>query len=83
MEYIHEERNVLPKTFCQELIEKFESDSRKAEGLSSDGIVSKIKKRTDLSIEQITGWDLECNRLDKAFRITLSKYNQFTYCRTI
>jgi hypothetical protein len=74
MEYIHEERNVLPKTFCQELIEKFESDSRKAEGLSSDGIVSKIKKRIDLSIEQITGWNLECNRLDKAFRTTLSKY---------
>jgi len=74
MEYIHEERNVLPKTFCQELIEKFESDSRKAEGLTSDGIVSKIKKRIDLSIEQITGWNLECKRIDKVFHTAFRNY---------
>ena len=74
MEYIYEERNMLPKTFCRELIEKFESDSRKEEGTTQGGTVLKIKKCTDLSIEEITGWKLERNRLDKAFRTALSKY---------
>jgi len=74
MEYIYEERNMLPKTFCRELIEKFESDSRKEEGTTQGGTVLKIKKCTDLNIEEITGWKLERNRLDKAFRTALSKY---------
>ena len=74
MEYIYEAHNILPKTFCKEMIEKFESDSRKVEGLTSDGIVSKIKKRTDLSIEHITGWDVESNCLKEAFNTAFTKY---------
>jgi len=74
MEYIHEERNMLPKTFCRELIEKFDRDSRKAEGLTKGGTVLKIKKCTDLKIALYADWELECNRLDKAFRTALSKY---------
>ena len=74
MEYIHEERNVLPKTFCRELIEKFESDSRKEEGKTNNGTVSKIKIRTDLSIAHITGWGVEYNRLNDTFYIAFTKY---------
>ena len=75
MEYIHEERNMLPKTFCRELIEKFERDSRKREGqVSFGGVNIKLKKRTDLPIEEITGWKLESNRLIDAFNTALTKY---------
>ena len=75
MEYIHEERNVLPKTFCRELIEKFESDSRKRPGKLQDGVIDDtVKKCTDLNIETITGWGVESKRLDDAFRTAFVDY---------
>ena len=76
MEYIHEERNMLPKTFCKELIEKFESDSRKEEGTINSGtiIAPKIRKCTDLFIERCDDWGVECTRLNDAFYIALSNY---------
>ena len=77
MEYIYEERNVLPKTFCRELIEKFESDSRKKEGITSGGTVHKIKKRTDLQIESITGWGVEINRLKEVFNTAFINYRNY------
>ena len=75
MEYIHEERNVLSKTFCRELIDKFESDSRKRTGNVLGGHVdTTLKKCTDLVIEHITDWKLEINRLDKAFHTAFRNY---------
>ena len=74
MEYIYEAHDMIPKTFCRELIEKFDRDSRKAEGLTKGGTVLKIKKCTDLKIESYADWKLECNRIDKAFRTALSEY---------
>jgi len=75
MEYIHEERNVLSKTFCQEMIEKFESDYRRRPGYLQGGHVdTTIKKCTDLSIERITGWGVECNRIEKAFNTAFRNY---------
>ena len=78
MEYIYEAHNILPKTFCKEMIEKFESDSRKAEGELLDGfrvfVDTTMKKRTDLNLETNTGWKLECNRIGKAFRTAFRNY---------
>jgi hypothetical protein len=74
MEYIYEAHNMLPKTFCQELIEKFDRDSRKEEGITNYGTVSKMKKRTDLNIECITGWGLESKRLYDTFRTAFRNY---------
>jgi|TARA_B110000240_G_scaffold127504_1_gene141801 hypothetical protein len=75
MEYIHEERNVLPKTFCRELIEKFESDSRRGPGKLKSGVIDHmLKKYTDLSIELITGWGVETNRLKEVFNTAFTKY---------
>ena len=78
MEYIYEAHDMIPKTFCRELIEKFESDSRKAEGELLDGfrvfVDTTMKKRTDLNIETNTGWKLECNRIGKAFRTAFRNY---------
>jgi hypothetical protein len=77
MEYILEEHNVLPKTFCRELIEKFESDSRKQQGEIGGGsarVDTTLKNCIDLYIEEITGWKLESNRIDKAFRTAFRNY---------
>ena len=77
MEYIHEERNVLPKTFCRELIEKFESDYRKAEGeLRGGAIDHRLKKCIDLNIALYADWELERNRIDKAFRTAFRNYQK-------
>ena len=75
MEYIHEERNILPKTFCRELIEKFESDSRRRPGKVQGGAINhKVKKCTDLLIQNVTGWGVECTRLTDVFNTALTKY---------
>ena len=74
MEYISEAHNMLPKTFCQELIEKFDRDSRKEEGITNYGTVSKMKKRTDLSIDAITGWGVESKRLYDTFLTAFRNY---------
>jgi hypothetical protein len=75
MEYIHEERNVIPKTFCTELIEKFESDSRKREGKTKRGAIEhRVKKCTDLNIALYADWELERNRIDKVFRTAFRNY---------
>jgi len=78
MEYIHEERNVLSKTFCRELIDKFESDSRKEEGtiaINGDvNRVNKVKKCTDLKIGMYNDWMVECKRIDKVFHTAFRNY---------
>lgn len=75
MEYIYEERNILSKTFCRELIEKFESDSRKYEGMIGTGRVDNtVKTCTDLSLEECTGWNLEIKRLNDAFHTAFENY---------
>jgi len=64
MEYIHEERNMLPKTFCQELIEKFESDSRKQQGKLQNGHVDNtMKKCIDLDLRCCPHWEVQNGRL--------------------
>jgi hypothetical protein len=79
MEYIHEQRNVLSKTFCRELIDKFESDSRKYKGMIGiDRVVdTRFKECTDLPIENITGWGVESKHLDDAFNTAFIDYKNY------
>jgi hypothetical protein len=75
MEYIYEAHNMLPKTFCKEMIEKFESDSRRRQGETQGGVIDHtLKKCTDLSIEGITGWGVESTRLNNAFNTAFIDY---------
>lgn len=78
MEYIYEMPNMLPKTLCQEIIEKFESDSRRRPGeLQSGAINPKVKKCTDLSIEAITGWGTQTTRINNAFNEAFVGYQNY------
>ena len=75
MEYIYEAHNILPKTFCKEMIEKFDSDSRRRQGEVQGGAINhEVKKCTDLSIEAITGWGVESKRLNDAFNTAFIDY---------
>jgi hypothetical protein len=66
---------MLPKTFCKEMIEKFESDSRRRQGETQGGVIDHtLKKCTDLSIEGITGWGVESTRLNDAFNTAFIDY---------
>jgi hypothetical protein len=78
MEYIYEAHNMLPKTFCQEMIEKFESDSRRRQGEIQGGAIDHtLKKCTDLNIETITGWGVESKRLNDAFNTAFIDYQNY------
>jgi hypothetical protein len=77
MEYIYEAHNILPKTLCKEMIEKFESDSRRRQGETQSGAIDHtLKKCMDLSIEAITDWGVESKRLNDAFNIAFIDYQK-------
>ena len=78
MEYIYEAHNILPKTFCKEMIEKFDSDSRRRPGEVQGGAINhEVKKCSDLSIEGITGWGVESKRLNDAFNTAFIDYQNY------
>ena len=78
MEYIYEAHDMLPKTFCRELIEKFDSDSRKRQGeLGMGGVVTTLKICTDLKIDDITGWGVESKRLNDTFNTAFIDYQNY------
>ena len=78
MEYIYEAHNMLPKTFCKEIIEKFESDSRRRPGEVQGGAIDhKLKKCTDLSIESITDWGVESTCINNAFNTAFIDYQNY------
>jgi len=78
MEYIYEVHDILPKTLCDEIIKKFESDSRRRPGeLQSGTINPTVKKCTDLSIEHITGWGTQSTRINHAFNKAFVDYQNY------
>jgi len=78
MEYIYEAHNMLPKTFCKEMIEKFESDSRRRQGeLQGGAIDHTLKKCIDLSIESITDWGVESTCINNAFNTAFIDYQNY------
>jgi prolyl 4-hydroxylase len=57
MEYVYEARDVIPKSLCDEIIDKFENDPDTDDGRINKGIVNHtVKKSTDLSIYLRPSW---------------------------
>ena len=56
MEYIYEAHNILPKTFCKEMIEKFESDSRRRQGELQGGAIDHDSKKMHRFINRGYYW---------------------------
>ncbi len=71
-QFIWQKKNCLSEEFCKNLIEKFEKDDRKVSGTTDLGLISDLKKSTDLYISQLDGWAEE----DKIFFDVLSEQYQ-------
>ena len=68
-DFVYIKENELDKDFCQHIIDKFEKDDRKSQGIVGGGLRPDIKKSTDLSMTHYSGWEEE----DKIFYKSLNK----------
>ena len=76
-DFVYIKENELDKDFCQHIIDKFEKDDRKSQGIVGGGLRPDIKKSTDLSMTHYSGWEEE----DKIFYKSLNK-NIINYEKT-
>jgi hypothetical protein len=72
--YITEYPNALDEEFCNHLIEKFDKDPRKVDGVVGGGYNPKIKKSVDLHISTIGGYEKEDRVLFESLNPRLEKY---------
>jgi hypothetical protein len=60
-ELIFTKKNSLPSEFCSHVIDKFEKDERKFQGLTGKGVDLDVKRSWDLLITNLDGWEEEDN----------------------
>jgi hypothetical protein len=66
---------MVPKTLCEEIIEKFESDYRKRQGqLGSGDVDTTVKNCMDLEIGEWPQWKVQNDRLVRIFTTAYKKY---------
>ena len=75
--FIYTERNALPKSFCNNVIEKFEQDDRKRQGQVGGGVDLDIKRSSDLSISEFCDWESYDKAFYKSLNIGLKRYSNF------
>jgi len=74
-DFIIEYRDVLSQDLCAEIIQRFDSDSRPAPGLTFGGPVGEWKKSTDLNISHFLGeWEDIDQKLFDALSPVLQDY---------
>ena len=76
-DFIYVERDALPKSFCNNVIEKFEQDDRKRQGQVGGGVQLDIKRSSDLSISELDDWKSYDQAFFKSLNGGLKKYIQF------
>ena len=76
-DFIYIERNALPKSFCDNVIEKFEKDDRKRQGQVGGGVHLDIKRSSDLSITQLDDWKSYDEAFFRCLNNGLKKYIRF------
>ena len=76
-DFIYVERDALPKSFCNNVIEKFEQDDRKRQGQVGGGVQLDIKRSSDLSISELDDWKSYDQAFFKSLNIGLKKYIRF------
>jgi len=75
MEFVHVIKNILPSNFCKSIIDKFEVDNDKHQGILGRGHINlNIKKTLDLHIANRTDWDYITDPLGKYLANGLQKY---------
>ena len=76
-DFIYTERGALPKSFCNNVIEKFEQDDRKRQGQVGSGVRLDIKRSCDLSISGKEDWESYDEAFFKSLSDGLKKYVSF------
>ena len=75
--FIYTERDALPRSFCNNVIEKFEQDDRKRQGQVGGGVCLEIKRSSDLSISELDDWKSYDQAFFKSLNGGLKKYIRF------
>ena len=76
-DFIYIERGALPKSFCNNVIEKFEQDDRKRQGQVGGGVCLEIKRSSDLSISELDDWESYDQAFFRCLNNGLKKYIRF------
>ena len=76
-DFIYIERDAIPKSFCNNVIEKFEQDDRKRQGQVGGGVQLDIKRSSDLSISELDDWDSYDQAFFRCLNNGLKKYLRF------
>ena len=76
-DFIYIERDALPKSFCNNVIEKFEQDDRKRQGQVGSGVHLEIKRSSDLSITELEDWKSYDQAFFRCLNNGLKKYVRF------
>ena len=76
-DFIYIERDALPKSFCNNVIEKFEQDDRKRQGQVGSGVHLEIKRSSDLSITELEDWKSYDQAFFRCLNTQLKKYIRF------
>jgi hypothetical protein len=82
MDYIYECHDIVPRTLCQEIIEKFENDPSKFEGcvgVDVQVVDEDIKKSTDLCIFDEPGWKSIYGHLEHLLATGIYKYFDYLF----
>ena len=75
--FIYTERDALPRSFCNNVIEKFEQDDRKRQGQVGGGVHLNIKRSSDLSISELDDWKSYDEAFYKSLNMGLRNYHKF------
>ena len=76
-DFIYIERDAIPKSFCNNVIEKFEQDDRKRQGQVGGGVCLEIKRSSDLSISELDDWESYDQAFFRCLNNGLKKYLRF------
>ena len=76
-DFIYIQKDALPKSFCDNVIEKFELDDRKRQGQVGSGVRLDIKRSCDLSITGKEDWKSYDEAFFKSLNNALKEYLKF------
>ena len=76
-DFIYIQKDALPKSFCDNVIQKFELDDRKRQGQVGSGVRLDIKRSCDLSITGKEDWESYDQAFFKSLNDALREYLRF------
>ena len=76
-DFIYIQKDALPKSFCNNVIQKFELDDRKRQGQVGSGVRLEIKRSCDLSITGKEDWVSYDEAFFKSLNNALKEYLKF------